>query len=79
MHARKLVYRRGYSPPRAFRASTQKVLPISRDPTGRPGGRLIEGMMLRRCEARSLHEVVGLVAPEPILTRLETANDGMIS
>ena len=54
------------------------VLPVGRDTTGRAGDRLVERMVVRGCQRRPSKEFVGAVVPEPVLTRLETADDGVL-
>src|SRR5215813_6387433 len=50
--------------------------PPARHPAVRAGGRLIEGMVVRRGERRAgLVELVGGITPEPGLPRLEAADD----
>ena len=53
----------------------QEVLPVGRDPSGWSGHGLVEGVMLRRCEARPFHVFVCSVAPKPIFAWLEAADD----
>jgi hypothetical protein len=53
----------------------QQLLPVSWNASGWSGYRLVDGMMLGRCEARPFHIFVGPVIPEPILTWLETPDD----
>jgi hypothetical protein len=49
-------------------------LPVSWDLPARTRRRLIERMMLRWGERGPLVELLGVVAPEPVLARLEAAN-----
>src|SRR6266571_5268758 len=51
------------------------VLPVIRNPAGRPGRGLISWMAQRWGQRRSVVIAVGLEAPEPILTRLVGADD----
>src|SRR5215831_8118455 len=57
-------------------ALVQVDAPVGRHPAGRAGCRLIGRVAVRRGQRRAgLVELVGLVAPEPGLTRLEAADD----
>ena len=53
----------------------QKILPVGGDPSSWPRHGLVEGMMLRGCEARPFHVLVCSVVPKPILAGLEAADD----
>jgi len=63
--------------PPAFASSLfhQEALPVGGDPARGTGHGLIEGMMLRWCQARSIHVLIGSVVPKPVLARLEAADD----
>ena len=55
--------------------SVQVVLPVGGDPAGWPGNRLVQRVVFGRGEGRTAAVVVGAVVPEPVLTRLEAADD----
>ena len=59
----------------AWSRSHQEVLPVGGDPSGRSRYGLVDGMMLRRCEARPLKVFVRSEVPKPIFAWLETADD----
>jgi hypothetical protein len=54
------------------------VLPVSRYTASWSGGRLVEWVVPGGCQRRSSKEFAGAVVPEPVLTRLETADDGVL-
>jgi hypothetical protein len=56
-------------------ASVEVILPVCGDGVGRAGNRLVERMVLRRSELGSLHVVIGRIVVEPVLVRLEGADD----
>jgi hypothetical protein len=58
--------------------SHQEILPVGGDPSGWSRHGLVEGMMQRGCEARSVHVVVCPVIPKPIFAWLEAADDRVI-
>ena len=53
-------------------------LPVGGDSSARTRRRLIERMMLWRGERGTLVELLGGVAPEPVLARLEATDHGML-
>jgi hypothetical protein len=56
-------------------SSVQLLLPIAWHPTGRPGHRLIQRVVLRRSQGRAFDEILTRVIPEPVLTRLVAVDD----
>src|SRR3954447_1447885 len=58
-------------------ASVQLSLPVGGDAVGGTGHRLVVGVRLGRGERRPVRVLLGLVVPEPVLTRLEAPDDGM--
>ncbi len=55
--------------------SHQKLLPVGGDPSVWSRHGLVEGMMLRGCEARTFCVLVCPVVPKPVLAWLEAADD----
>jgi hypothetical protein len=53
----------------------QSLLPIGRNPSGRPRNRLLDRVMSRRREARSRRVILAPIVVKPVLTRLEARND----
>src|SRR5580658_980131 len=53
----------------------QEGLPVGGDPSGRPGHTLVEGMVLGWGEAGPFQVLAGPIVPEPVLPRLEAADD----
>ena len=56
----------------------QEILPIRRYPSGWTRHRLVERMVLRRCETRPVHVFARLVVPEPVFPGLETTDHGVV-
>ena len=57
--------------------SVQLFLPVTRDAAGRAGRRLVERVVMRWSENRSLCDLIGPVVIEPVLARLEALDDRM--
>jgi hypothetical protein len=58
-------------------SSVQVALPVSGHPAGRPGHGLVDGMVVRWSQSRTVDEILRRVVPEPVLARLVTADHGM--
>jgi len=65
------------SDPAARRDSTQKTLPVGRNPAGWSRHRLVDRMVQWGREARSFDVLVRAVVPEPVFAWLEAADDGV--
>ena len=57
--------------------SVQLALPAWRYSTGRSGDRLIQRVVMRWRENRTIQVLLGLVVPEPVLARFVALHDGM--
>jgi hypothetical protein len=55
----------------------QTILPVRRHTTIGPGNRLVQRVGERRCEVRTVDEVLGDVIEEPVLFGFEAANNRM--
>jgi hypothetical protein len=53
------------------------ALPVRRHAPGGPRRRLVERMMLRWSEGRTVVELFGAVVPEPVFARFEAADQGV--
>ena len=58
-------------------ASVEVPLPVRRDAAGGARGGLIEWVVLGRRQCGTVVVLLGLVVPEPVLTGLEAADDGV--
>src|ERR1700679_833406 len=59
----------------AHAGSMQVTLPIARHAACGPRRRLIEWMVLRRGELRTVVVLLGRIVPEPVLARLKAADE----
>ena len=57
----------------------QLLFPIRRDATGWPRHGLVQRVMSRGCELRTVPNLLGRVIPEPVLIRLVALDNGMAS
>jgi hypothetical protein len=57
--------------------SVEVPLPVARHTAGRARHRLVERMVLGRCEARTFQGFFGEVVPEPVLAWLEAADNSV--
>ena len=60
-------------------ASMKVALPVRRHSPGGSRRRLVERVMLRWGERRTVVELFGAVVPEPVFARFEAADQGMTS
>ena len=58
-------------------ALVQLLFPIGRDATGGSWHGLVQRVMSRGCQLRTVPELLGSVIPEPVLIRLEALDYGM--